>query len=327
MNKNIRTRGIIIAAITFVCLAVLFGPWNKQKEYARSAGDFFKPAKLKQNLSENIRLGLDLKGGTHLVMQVQADEAIGFITENHRAKADEDLKKDGIKFTNVKVASPGLLVVETPDATEHTKIKGKLLAFMGSDGWEDSTTPTSISFKLKSRAADVIRKEATEQAKAVIERRINNFGVAEPTIQLHGREENHQILVQMPGVDDPERVKKLIGGESRLDIRAVSNPQKFDSLEQATAALGTDETKEILPNRESKADGTAETGYYIVDKTPVITGSDVRDARGQQNQQSFGFSVGFSLKPSGSEKFGTWTENNVGNYLAVVLNKIGRAHV
>jgi len=321
MNKNLRTRGIVIAILTILCLVVLFGPWNKQKGYARSAGDFFKPSKLKQNMAENIRLGLDLKGGTHLVLQVQAEEAIKFITDGHRDKAKEDLTKEGIKFTSI-TSSPGLLTVETPDASEQTKIKDKLLQFMGSDGWDASTStnPAKITFKLNTRTADFFRKEATQQAKNIVEQRINNFGVAEPTVQEYGNEKNHQILVQMPGVDNPERVKDLIKGDSRLDIRAVGNPQKFDTEDQAKAALGADQEKEVLPYRERKADGTSEAGYYVVDKSPVVSGNDIREARGQRNQQSFGYSVGFSLKPSGSEKFGSWTEKNVGNYLAVVLN-------
>ncbi|MDQ3010919.1 MAG: protein translocase subunit SecD [Acidobacteriota bacterium] len=322
MNKNLRTRGIIIAVLTVLCLVVLFGPWNKQKGYSRSAGDFFKPSKLKQNLSENIKLGLDLKGGTHLVMQVQAEDAIKFITEGHRDKAKEDLTKDGIKFTSI-TATPGLLTVETPDASEQTKIKDKLEAFMGTDGWEatTSTNPAKITFKLNTRTADFFRKEATQQAKNIIEQRINNFGVAEPTVQEYGNEKNHQILVQMPGVDNPERVKELIKGQSRLDIRAVvPTTSKFDTEEQAKASPELNQDREVLPYRERRADGTAEAGYYIVDKSPVVNGSEVREARGQQNQGGGGYSVNFSLKPTGAEKFGTWTENNIGKYLAVVLN-------
>ncbi|MEP7339184.1 MAG: protein translocase subunit SecD [Acidobacteriota bacterium] len=322
MNKNLRTRGIIIAVLTLLCLIVLFGPWNKQKGYSRSAGDFFKPSKLKQNLSENIKLGLDLKGGTHLVLQVQAEDAISGITNNHRDKAKDDLTKEGIKFTSI-TATPGLLTVETPDASEQTKIKDKLEAFMGTDGWEVSTSsnPAKITFKLNPRTADFFRKEATQQAKNIIEQRINNFGVAEPTVQEYGSEKNHQILVQMPGVDNPERVKELIKGQSRLDIRAVvPTTSKFDTEEQAKASPELNQDREVLPYRERKADGTAEAGYYIVDKSPVVSGNEVREARGQQNQGGGGYSVNFSLKPTGAEKFGTWTENNIGKYLAVVLN-------
>ncbi|HKC87517.1 MAG TPA: protein translocase subunit SecD, partial [Blastocatellia bacterium] len=73
MNRNLRTRSIIITVLTALCLILMFGPWHRA---GKSAGDFFKPSKLKENLAENIKLGLDLRGGTHLVMQVQADDAI-----------------------------------------------------------------------------------------------------------------------------------------------------------------------------------------------------------------------------------------------------------
>lgn len=322
MNKNIRTRFTIISVLTVACLVILFGPWHKPKGYARSAGDFFKPAKLKQNLSENIRLGLDLRGGTHLVMQVQADEAINYLTRNNVDKGKDELKKAGVQFTDVKSTVPGLIVVENPNAADHQKIIDTFHTFIPQDGWETSTnsSPSSVTFKLSTRYADQLRKEATEQAKAIIEQRIDQFGVAEPTVQLRGREEDHQILLQMPGVDNPERVKELLKTDARLEIRASSG-QRFDTAEQATASLGADAaSKEVLPYKEKNADGTLQTGYYVVDKSPVIDGSDLREARGVPNQQGFGYYVAFSLKPGGSEKFGSWTEKNIGNYLAVVLN-------
>jgi preprotein translocase subunit SecD len=324
MSRNLRTRAIVIVVAILLCLIALFAPWNKPKGYARSAGDFFKPSNLRQNLSENIRLGLDLRGGTHLVMQVQADEVIKAITDGNRQKAEEELKKASIQFNAAKVAANGLLVVETPDTSKHTEIREKLLPFFGSDAWEVTTSPSpaTVSFKLTNAAANQFRREATEQAKVIIERRIDQFGVAEPTVQLHGREEDHQILVQMPGVDNPERVKELIKGDAKLEIRAVdvANPQKFNTLEEAMAALGGAADKEVLRYNEKRGDGGADTGFYILEKSPVVTGTDLRDARGVQSQQGFGFEVSFALKPIGAEKFGNWTGANVGNYLAVVLD-------
>jgi len=321
MNKNLRTRGIIIAIVTIGCLVILLGPWNKPKGYAKSASDFFAPAKLKQNLGENIRLGLDLKGGTHLVMQVQADEAITAMTNNNVQKGKDDLKKDSIQYTDIKAAAPGLIVVENPNPADHDKIREKFFTFMPEDGWDYSSSdnPSSVTFRLTNRYANQIRKDATEQAKAIIEQRINQFGVAEPTVQLRGREEDHQILLQMPGVDNPERVKELLKTDARLEIRAA-NGQRFATIEEASASLAGDATKEVLPYKEKQADGTLDTGFYVVDKLPVIDGGDLREARGVPNQQGFGFYVAFSLKPGGSEKFGSWTENNINNYLAVVLN-------
>lgn len=259
MNKNLRTRGIIIAIVTLGCLVILFGPWNKPKGYAKGASDFFSPAKLKQNLGENIRLGLDLKGGTHLVMQVQADEAITAMTNNNVQKGKDDLKKDGIQYSDIKAAAPGLIVVENANPADHDKIREKFFTFMPEDGWDYSTSDNSVTFKLTTRYANQIRKDATEQAKAIIEQRINQFGVAEPTVQLRGREEDHQILLQMPGVDNPERVKELLKTDARLEIRAA-NGQRFATVEEANASLAGDTNKEVLPYKEKQADGTLDTG-------------------------------------------------------------------
>jgi preprotein translocase subunit SecD len=323
MNKNLRIRGIIIAVVTALCLVIMFGPWDKLKrKQSVSASDFFKPSKLKQNLTENIHLGLDLKGGTHLVMQVKVEDVIKQITDGDRDKAEDELRKNGIPFTAVKAPSNGVVVIETPDTSKHSEISEKLMPYFGSEAWSvsPSSNPPSVTFSLNNTAADRFRREASEQAKIIIEQRVDAFGVAEPTIQRYGREENHQILVQMPGVDDPERVKTLIGAESSLEIRAVAQGgQKYATREEAEIALAGATDKEVLKNSEKRGDGTADGGFYILEKTPVITGSDLRTARGVQSQGGFGYEVAFDLKREGAEKFGKWTGDNIGNYLAVVL--------
>ena len=324
MNRNLRRRSLVILVVTLVALIVMFGPWHKDKEYARTAGDFFRPAKLRQNFSENIRLGLDLKGGTHLVMQVQADDAIKAITDGNREKAVDILKKDNIAYTDVKVLNNGTLAVETADTSKHTEIRDKLTTDFGPD-WtaETRTNPAAVIFTLKGSSADRIRREVTEQAKTIVEQRIDEFGVAEPTIQLHGRDEDHQILVQMPGVDNPERVKDLLRIEAKLELKAVvPGTQLFPTEEAAKASLGgqVPGDREILPINEQRAGGSNLTGFYIVEKTPIVTGNDLRDARGVPSQQGFGYRVAFNLKPTGADRFGAWTEKNVGNLLAIVLS-------
>src|SRR5690606_23976400 len=127
-----------------------------------------------------------------------------------------------------------------------------------------TTSPAAVIFTLKGSSADRIRREATEQAKVIIEQRIDQFGVAEPTVQLHGRDEDHQILVQMPGVDNPERVKELIKADARLELKAVVPPGTlYQSVEEATAALGgtVPGDREILPINEQRAGGTSINGY------------------------------------------------------------------
>lgn len=331
MNKNLRTRGIIIGVVILASVILIVGPWNKPKDYKISAADFFSPARLKQNITENIRLGLDLKGGTHLVLQVQADDAIKAITEANADKAKTDiLKKASIPFKDVKVPANGQIVVETPDTSRQGEIRDKLLADFGSDYWEASTSgnPPAVTFNLKARAANEIRKQATDQAKTIIEQRINAFGVAEPTVQLHGREEDHQILVQMPGVDNPERVKELIKGEARLELKAVVPPGTlYPTKEAAEAALAAQPNASDLqvlhlyePRSGRGGASTAHEGWYIVEKRPVVTGADLRNAQGVPAQQGTGYRIVFSLKPSGADKFEAWTSKNIGNLLAIVLN-------
>ncbi|MCI0661638.1 MAG: protein translocase subunit SecD [Acidobacteria bacterium] len=325
MDKKIGLRSIIIGVVTLACLVLLFGPWNKEKDYKITAGDFFKPAKLRQNITENIRLGLDLKGGTHLVIQVQVDDYLKTLTENNSKKAVDELKKEGIPFKDVKVQTTGLIVIETPDTTNHQKIEDMLLPSFGSDAWEatDSSNPPSVTFKLLGSAADYFRRQATDQAKRIIEKRIDQFGVAEPTIQMHGRAENHQILVQMPGVDDPVRVKQLIKGEAKLEFKAVVPPgTTYESREKAIESLGGALTidRQVLPVYERRAGQRPIEGFQVVERTPIIGGADLREAHAAAGQQGGAYRIAFSVKPGADEIFGEWTGKNVGNYLAIVLN-------
>jgi len=336
MNRNLRTRSIVIAIITLGSLILMFGPWNKGPNYKIAASDFFKPSNLKQNLSENIHLGLDLRGGTHLVMQVQADEAIQTISNGNVEKAKDILTKGKINFTDVKSLASGQVVVETADASQQSEIKDKLLADFGSSQWSATTrtNPPTVVFDLSGSAADRIRKEVTEQAKAIIEQRINQFGVTEPTVQFRGRDEDHQILLQMPGVDNPERVKELLKADAKLELKPVKTGTQLFSTEEsaraALAALGPAEQSsyEVLHMRESRSGGASSVeGWYILEKNPLITGADLRDARGVP-AQGLGYHISFQVKPSGAEKVGAWTEKNVGNYLAIVLgNQVKSAPV
>jgi preprotein translocase subunit SecD len=321
MNRNLRTRSIIIGVVTLFSVALIFGPWSKEKEYKLSASDFFSPARLKQNVAENVRLGLDLKGGTHLVMQVQTEDAIRTITEGNRDKAKEVLKKENLNHTDVKASAPGEVVVETPDSSQHAAIQDKLLPEFGSFDWDATArdNPSAVIFRLKTSSADAIRRGATEQAKMIIEQRIDAFGVAEPTVQLYGRDEDHQILVQMPGVDNPERVKRLLRTAATLEIKAVVPPATpFPSTDAAISSLGgtLPEDREVLRSTERDRGGES---YYIMEKSPVVTGADLRHAQATPAEQGLAYKVRFALKPNGAEKFGNWTEKNIGNYLAVVL--------
>ena len=328
MDKRLRTRGIVIAVVTLVSLIVMFGPWNKPKGVERTAKDFFVPARLKQNLGENIKLGLDLRGGTHLVMQVQVEEALAGLAEGNRVKVVDVLKKEGITYKDVKTPSNLQVMVETENANDHAKIQEKLTNEFGND-WDVKTTGNSVTWTLKNSAANAYRKQATEQAKTIIEQRINAFGLVEPIIQRTGREEDHMILLQMPGVDNPERVKELIKGQSKLELKSVEG-SIYPTREAAQAAVGGAEPsdKQILPVKPKKSAATATTttpaeqGFYVVEKTPIVAGADLRNAQAIPNQQGIGYQINFQLKPAPAEKFGAWTGAHIGTQLAIVLNGV-----
>ncbi|MGH9856196.1 MAG: protein translocase subunit SecD, partial [Blastocatellia bacterium] len=121
----------------------------------------------------------------------------------------------------------------------------------------------------------------------------------------------------------PERVKELLNTDAKLEIKAVTPPaDKYNTKEEAEIALAGATDKQVLKYSEKRGDGAVDEGFYIVEKSPVVTGADLRDARGVQSQTGLGYEVSFALKPVGAEKFGKWTGDNVGNYLAVVLTDV-----
>jgi preprotein translocase subunit SecD len=167
----------------------------------------------------------------------------------------------------------------------------------------------------------------------IIESRINAFGVKEPTLARYGAESSGQILLQMPGVDDPERIKKLIGAESNLAMHKIvsaPNPspvQTYPSEEAAKQSLGgtVPPNRRILPYSDREVDpanpNQPAKQFVVVEYPPVVDGSELRDASaGQGRAGGTDYEINFSFKPAGAQKFGEWTGKNINNYMAVVLN-------
>jgi len=184
-----------------------------------------------------------------------------------------------------------------------------------------------------------LKRQAVDQALKIIESRINAFGVKEPTLQKHGAESSGQILLQMPGVDDPERVKNLIGAESNLSLMKVVSPpnpapvQTYPTEEAAKQSLGgtLPPNRKVLPyadrddaaatNPSATPDPNRPKQYVVVEYPAIVDGSELREANAMSRTGGDrDFEIGFSLKPAGAQKFGDWTGKNINNYMAVVLN-------
>jgi len=326
-------RTIIILAITLVGVYLVFGP-----RHAPTAHDFTFEG-IKENLANNINLGLDLKGGSHLVMRVKTDDYLKTLTENNAQAAQSAAQDAKLPVTgSTIVATNGNYVVtlELSDPSQAQAVVDEVKKKVDFGNWSQSTSGNNVSWTLPSNVQTVLKKQAVDQALKIIESRINSFGVKEPTLQRHGAESLGQILLQMPGVDDPERVKKLIGAESNLELMKIVSPpnpspaQTYPTEQAAKQSLGgtVPPNRRVLPYAERDEDTTANANtdtqpkkWVVVEYPAVVDGSELRDASASQGRAGGSdFEIDFSFKPSGAQKFGDWTGKNINNYMAVVLN-------
>jgi preprotein translocase subunit SecD len=344
MKKNLTLRFVIIAVVTLISLYVVLRPRDNEGNLRRPRASDFSYAGLKQALRDNIRLGLDLRGGSHLVMQVQMPD---YLTELAKTKAVEvgqraqeaGYVKDAAQAARSDPAGGRYSVsLKLDDASKAAEARKALEEKVDFSAYSGSVSGDTITWSMSTTAQGVLAEQAVEQAQRIIDSRINAVGVAEPTLQRHGAQGSHQILLQMPGEKDPERIKKIISAESRLELAKVvgsTNPQPittYATKEEAEATFGgqVPSNRRVLPYSEndepSAAGGTDAaqpkvTRYVIVESPGVVEGSDLREATARQSASGGeGYEINFALKPAGAQKFGAWTGANVGAYMAVVLN-------
>src|SRR5258708_2800755 len=260
MRRELKRRVVICVGLVVLCLAVVFWPRaaetnGRQRSGGERAKDFISLTEIRANLQNNIHLGLDLRGGTHLVMQVQWQDAVVAKVHRNIAQSRQILQKESIPFTDIKTnilpdptdPTGGLLppgqfaevTVIVPDSSKNGDIETKLLDDFNKNtltqrGWARAVqTATSITFRMTEAEQTAVADKATNDAEKIVNNRINQYGVSEPTIQ-QGAQGSHQIILQLPGVDDPERVKRLLGAGSVLQLGLmVGNP--YPTKEQAEA--------------------------------------------------------------------------------------------
>ncbi len=281
---------------------------------------------IKQNLSENIALGLDLKGGTHLILQIQVQDSL---------KSEANLTIDRIKgrLAEADIAYSALRSndpqsIEEADGIE-IQLEGTPTNRVGdvreileqeAPSWLQTSTG-GASFALRLRPTDLLRlkAETLQQSMATIENRINGLGLTEPVIQQHGRAEaEHEILVQLPGVSDPARVMNLLQMSAQLEIKLVIGGP-FTTPEAART-----QNNGILPANSELAH-YAERGrseWYLLRRNAAVTGGDLRSAAaGRDTQNPGAWQVAFSLSRQAGQRFGIFTQSNINQSLAVVLDR------
>ncbi|MCO6512423.1 MAG: protein translocase subunit SecD [Aridibacter famidurans] len=334
-NTTILIRTAIIIAVTILGVFLVIGPRG-----SFTAGDFSWQG-IKNNLENNINLGLDLKGGLHLVARVRTDEYLRELTASNsqaalKAAQDQNLPVTGTSFTAEDGTYEVVLnVSDISKAEDIVKAVNQKVDFLN---WDSTTGTDTVSWSLPVQAQSLIKQQATDQAMQIIDSRINQFGVTEPTLQKRGTADSGEILLQMPGVDDPKRVKDLIDAESKLALYKVVSPPNpnlatYPTKEAALQTIGgaptaTRDVYEYVERDDAATGDEAQqqpaqpSQWIVVEKPPIIEGDELRDANAVSQTGNEGdYQISFSLKPAGATKFGEWTGRNINNYMAVVLNE------
>jgi preprotein translocase subunit SecD len=313
MNKNLSIKAISILVVLLICIYGIIGiPKSKDELVA--------------NWNKNIRLGLDLRGGSHLVLQVQVQDAFKAEADLTIDRLKEELRKGSINYQSMDRNDPTTLA--TADSiqinlkgipTENTSAFRTMIADRFSSWVLTPTSSADYKLNMKPTEALKLRRDTVTSSMATIEKRINGLGLAEATVQQRGRGDSEsELLVQMPGVDDPARVKAILQTAALLEIGEVKDGP-FSDQQQALAKhggvlpLGTKLVK--MPARA----GEAGESWYLLNRTPVITGRDLRNARAGRDEMNK-WETSFTLGQDGARRFGRFTEANIGNKLAVILD-------
>jgi preprotein translocase subunit SecD len=315
MNKPLRIKFFLIVGVVLICLYGVIGlPRNK--------------AELIANWENNIRLGLDLRGGTYLVIQVQQQDAF-----NAEAGAVADRLKDAahkaqVQFTDVDVedakdlesAKNVAVVVKGVPAAQAGTFRG-IVGEQFSQWLLKPASQTDYRLTMKPTEALTLWQQTLAQTKNTIDKKINALGLTEATVQQRREDKNSELLVQMPGVDDPARVKQIIQTAAVLELYDVKGGP-FASRQEALSQNGG-----VLP-LGTKLIGAPTTGdqnsrgggVYLVARTPVVRGPDIRDAKPQNGDLPNTWDTGFVLSQDAAKRFAAYTGSHINQRLAIVLD-------
>jgi len=287
MAKNLRWKVIVIVTVIAVAVYAFYPPTQK------------------------VHLGLDLKGGVHLVLRVQTDDALKLELQTTADRLVEQAKTANIPAA-ATVNGPTSFTV-TGIAPEQDGAFRNLLTEVDTN-YDRTSSVGTYTFTLKPNIARQLREDTVTQALQTIERRVNELGVSEPVVARHSAAD--QILVQLPGVTDVARAKEIIRNTAILELKIVeAGPAGTQEALLQTYGGKVPDDMEVIQGAAAAGD----TSFYLVRKVAAVTGQDLRNARSTIDENNRP-AVGFSLTNEGARKFGKATGENIGRLLAIVLD-------
>jgi preprotein translocase subunit SecD len=324
MKKNLLWKVVVILLTLLVFAWGIFLGNDPEKSLAA-----IKQDGLLAGLQQNIHLGLDLKGGTHLILQVMVNDAVNADSDQVIERLKDFLRQKNISYADISkpdpAHNPDQIVIKGLSANGVGDLRGYVQERLP-DYSSLANVGDTYSLTMKQQALTQLKNRAVEQAIETIRNRIDQLGVSEPVIQEHGLGD-YQILVQLPGVDDPARVKDIMQSTAMLEIRqAMDNGSSYPSEAAALAAHGG-----ILPpdsvvmkgrsigRQQTTASGESPDTYYVISRASAVTGRDLRGAEPTHDENNRA-AVSFNLTRDGGNRFYAFTSAHVGDFLAVVLD-------
>jgi len=263
---------------------------------------------------ERINLGLDLRGGMHLVFRVESDDAVKRQADNSVARIKSLLKESSINFENVvRQGQNKIDIIGTPS---EEKDKLKEILDDNFQEWDYMFTATGAVMTIRPNLEMQWKDQAVNQALETIRNRVDEFGVSEPVFQ---REGDNRLLIELPGVSDKDkaRVMGLIESTAMLEFKKVIKEGPYATKEDALKEYGG-----VLPEDLKIVKWASKArlkGYSVLEAASPIGGNDLKSAR--RSSDGYGApQIGFSLNSSGASKFKSFTAANVGQKLAIVLD-------
>jgi preprotein translocase subunit SecD len=290
MRRHLWVRIGIVAAVAVIAVWLLYPP------------------------KRTINLGLDLQGGIHLVLGVDVDKAIAAQVDRAGDSLRSELERKGIGVTRIERRGSTELVVQLASPQQWNDAQGAFNELGIFETREADAAAGRAVLAMRPREIASLRDLAVRQGLETIRNRVDQFGVAEPSIQQQGE---NRILIQLPGVQDPERAKALIGKTALLEFKLVD-----DKVDPEAAAKGNiPPGDEILYQRRVDKQTKQETRVpFVVQKKALITGRDLATARVSIDQNTSEPYVSVEFNAAGAKAFADLTDANVGRRLAIVLD-------
>ena len=311
MNPNLRWKAVFIVLVVLLCAYGLFGLPDPPTSIAAMRGNFGK----------RIKLGLDLQGGTHLILQVQVNEAVSQQTDQTLDHITNEARQKNLHFDEIRKLGDTQILVHNIELDSTAAFRD----MVGSDfpDWSLAPAPGEASgyvLTMKPTTVAAIQTQTMSQSVETIQRRIDALGLTEPYVAPYGEGDN-EIIVELPGEGDPNRAKSVIQAGGQLELTKVEDQNPYPSEAAALAQHGgvLPPSTLLLPSKSQDQNGQG--AYYLVDRVPAVTGRDLRNATAVPSTDNPGsYEVSFTLSTEAARRFGPFTEANVGRPMAIVLD-------